>query len=228
MKQRNVILTLAFGFCIQACAQKPSSSPAPAATPIATAVEKKETASTQLESLLNRKGSLIALDFHKLGFAEPWREYFFAELTAVTGSSPGQPQSKGIRIEIREGEYKRHTSFLDEAEARTLGGAIPGMVGYAKSVAPGIKRDADTNLKYRTAGDFEVGVGSDSRGETFAWLESGSIAGATFRLKPDGLTQVKGLLDEGLSWLGTHQPLVSNEQMSKILLTPHGTTASTR
>lgn len=218
---RNVVLTLALGLSLEACTQK-ASSPAPAVVPTEKPAEKKASASTLLESLLTQKGSLLALDFHNLGRAEGSTDYFFAELNAVTGISPGKSQTKGVRIDIREGEFKRHTSFLDEAEARTLAAAIPGMVDYAKSIPPGAKRDADTNLKYRTAGDFEIGVGASTSGETWAWLESGSVTGATFRLKPDAFMQVKFLLDEGLHWLSTHQPLVSAEQMSRIPVTPQG------
>jgi hypothetical protein len=172
---------------------------------------------TKLESLSKRKGSLLVKDFRSLGELTGPKErtdYYFAKATAVVIAAPGDPPLRGIRIDIRVGQYKESTSFLDEEEAKAVANIIPFMIKYATTQKG--PREIVTNLTFRTAGDFTIGVGADRDGDTFAWVESGSVAEATHRFKPENLARIKKVFESGIEWLKDRQPSIPDSELRTI------------
>jgi len=162
--------------------------------------EKAKEPPTKLEAFLAKKGTLIVKDFYELG---ELRGLGKMEFNALIIYEPGMENEKirGMHVEItEEGRYgKSNTSFLDLEEVESLSKAIAYMADLAEKWK-GINREAYTEVKYVTKGDFNVGFyqkGSERR----AFASSGYIGKASFIMKVEDFISMKGIIDKGLSVL---------------------------
>lgn len=160
--------------------------------------EKTEPA-TKLEQFLAKKGRLYVKDFYKAGtvFGQ-YGQYIAVDALIVYEPGKEVEKNRGLKIEVYEGGRleKTHSSFLDLEEVESLSKAIDYMINLI-SKFKGNTREY-TEIIFSTKGDFKVGFYQN--GDKFqAFAESGIIGNTHCFLPVESLSNLKSVIDNGLS-----------------------------
>jgi hypothetical protein len=146
---------------------------------------------TKLEALEERQNTVIIKGFTRITTVEvPGFRIDAVEMREMGNVS----RAKGIVIVLREGGERpnENRAFIDYEEIDPLLNAIDAVARVDETVTKLVGFEA----RYRTLGDFEIGVFRQTRSGTAVIVRTGICDRATHTLSLDDLAKVRALIQE--------------------------------
>ena len=146
---------------------------------------------TRLETIEERHGAVIIKGFTRITTVEVRG----VRIDAVEMRAPGFPErAKGLVVSLREGGERpnENRAFVDYEELDALLNAIDSLSRVDESVT----RLASFEARYKTMGDFELGVFRQTQRGTAVILSTGICDRATQTMTLDDLGKVKAMIQE--------------------------------
>lgn len=186
--------------------EKPLAAEPPAAAP-----------ATKLEAFLGKRGSLIVRNFKTAGVirgdeqrtsTEITLHNSFITVTALSVYEPGKEnvKLKGLQVEISQavgrGVWSKSLSFVDAEEAESLSKALH----YLSDLTTKWKGQdvGQKEVYFKTQAELKIGINQTGAKDVMVWAIGGDFKKAQSNITAvDGLTTLKGLVDQGVAWLKT-------------------------
>ena len=186
--------------------EKPLAAEPPAAAP-----------ATKLEAFLGKRGSLIVRDFKRAGAIRGDEQRTstgitlhnsFITVTALSVYEPGKEnvKLKGLQVEISQavgrGVWSKSLSFVDAEEAESLSKALH----YLSDLTTKWKGQdvGQKEVYFKTQAELKIGINQTGAKDVMVWAIGGDFKKAQSNITAvDGLTTLKGLVDQGVAWLKT-------------------------
>ena len=186
--------------------EKPLAAEPPAAAP-----------ATKLEAFLGKRGSLIVRDFKTAGAIRGDEQRTstgitlhnsFITVTALSVYEPGKEnvKLKGLQVEISQavgrGVWSKSLSFVDAEEAESLSKALH----YLSDLTTKWKGQdvGQKEVYFKTQAELKIGINQTGAKDVMVWAIGGDFKKAQSNITAvDGLTTLKGLVDQGVAWLKT-------------------------
>lgn len=191
--------------------EKPLAAEPPAAAP-----------ATKLEAFLGKRGSLIVRNFKTAGAIDGDEQRTstgitlhnsFITVTALSVYEPGKEnvKLKGLQVEIsqavgRDAEgmrvWRDSLSFVDAEEAESLSKALH----YLSDLTTKWKGQdvGQKEVYFKTQAELKIGINQTGAKDVMVWAIGGDFKKAKSNITAvDGLTTLKGLVDQGVAWLKT-------------------------
>lgn len=146
---------------------------------------------TRLETIEERHGAVIIKGFTRITTVEVRG----VRIDAVEMRARGFPErAKGLVVSLREGGERpsENRAFVDYEELDALLNAIDSLSRVDESVT----RLASFEARYKTMGDFELGVFRQTQRGTAVILSTGICDRATQTMTLDDLGKVKAMIQE--------------------------------
>lgn len=146
---------------------------------------------TRLETVDERYSAVIIKGFTRITTVEVRG----VRIDAVEMRAPGFPErAKGLVVSLREGGERpsENRAFVDYEELEALLNAIDTLSRVDESVT----RLASFEARYKTRGDFELGVFRQTQRGTAVILSTGICDRATQTMTLDDLGKVKAMIQE--------------------------------
>ncbi len=186
--------------------EKPLAAEPPAAAP-----------ATKLEAFLGKRGSLIVRNFKTAGVIDGDEQRTstgitlrnsFITVTALSVYEPGKEnvKLKGLQVEISQavgrGVWRDSLSFVDAEEAESLSKALH----YLSDLTTKWKGQdvGQKEVYFKTQAELKIGINQTGAKDVMVWAIGGDFKKAKSNITAvDGLTTLKGLVDQGVAWLKT-------------------------
>ena len=186
--------------------EKPLAAEPPAAAP-----------ATKLEAFLGKRGSLIVRNFKTAGVIDGDEQRTstgitlhnsFITVTALSVYEPGKEnvKLKGLQVEISQavgrGVWSKSLSFVDAEEAESLSKALH----YLSDLTTKWKGQdvGQKEVYFKTQAELKIGINQTGAKDVMVWAIGGDFKKAKSNITAvDGLTTLKGLVDQGVAWLKT-------------------------
>ena len=186
--------------------EKPLAAEPPAAAP-----------ATKLEAFLGKRGSLIVRNFKTAGVIDGDEQRTstgitlpnsFITVTALSVYEPGKEnvKLKGLQVEISQavgrGVWSKSLSFVDAEEAESLSKALH----YLSDLTTKWKGQdvGQKEVYFKTQAELKIGINQTGAKDVMVWAIGGDFKKAQSNITAvDGLTTLKGLVDQGVAWLKT-------------------------
>lgn len=177
--------------------EKPLAAEPPAAAP-----------ATKLEAFLGKRGSLIVRNFKTAGVIRGDDGDSFIRVTALSVYEPGKEnvKLKGLQVEISQavgrGVWRDSLSFVDAEEAESLSKALH----YLSDLTTKWKGQdvGQKEVYFKTQAELKIGINQTGAKDVMVWAIGGDFKKAQSNITAvDGLTTLKGLVDQGVAWLKT-------------------------
>lgn len=186
--------------------EKPLAAEPPAAAP-----------ATKLEAFLGKRGSLIVRNFKTASAIRGDEQRTstgitlhtsFITVTALSVYEPGKEnvKLKGLQVEISQavgrGVWSKSLSFVDAEEAESLSKALH----YLSDLTTKWKGQdvGQKEVYFKTQAELKIGINQTGAKDVMVWAIGGDFKKAKSNITAvDGLTTLKGLVDQGVAWLKT-------------------------